>query len=101
HASTEIFSLSLHDALPISPGFSCGWITFLMIGKMRKQNGNKKGIYLVGAGGHAKVVSEIVEYAGHSIKGVFDQNPDIKELLHFRSEEHTSELQSRENLVCR
>src|SRR5690606_40938329 len=30
-----------------------------------------------------------------------DRGPDRPSYFHFRSEEHTSELQSRENLVCR
>src|SRR5271165_7634015 len=56
-ATTEIYTLSLHDALPISDGEGTG-------------SGRKP------AGGGAL-------------------------LPHQRSEEHTSELQSRENLVCR
>src|SRR5690606_40901026 len=38
---------------------------------------------------------------------LYQENDDLKEVVeelfqkHYRSEEHTSELQSRENLVCR
>src|SRR6266511_6333824 len=61
-ATTEIYTLSLHDALPISPGHGrAGW----------RAPGRR------GPGGSAGTP------------------PDP------RSEEHTSELQSRENLVCR
>src|SRR3989449_10783890 len=55
-ATTEIYTLSLHDALPIS--IVTGW---LVVG-------------------------------GHGPKGSFSRR---------RSEEHTSELQSRLHLVCR
>src|SRR5260370_6579316 len=58
-ATTEIYTLSLHDALPISPQHGLG----------------------LSHGGHA---------------GVADQRIDLD-----RSEEHTSELQSHLNLVCR
>src|SRR5436309_10947747 len=61
---TEIYTLSLHDALPISGGSP--W---------RKCN-------------HA------ARSARHSLAGSCV-------VSNIRSEEHTSELQSRENLVCR
>src|SRR5947209_20106030 len=56
--TTEIYTLSLHDALPIFHQYLCGLRSPL--------------------GGHA---------------------PDARQ--HGRSEEHTSELQSRQYLVCR
>src|SRR5436309_8300700 len=64
-APTEIYTLSLHDALPIS-------------------------------GGRAR--------HGPGAQGPRDpalQGPRRDERVAARSEEHTSELQSRENLVCR
>src|SRR5260370_36648997 len=60
-ATTEIYTLSLHDALPIS----------LRQGRRH----------------------ELVEIAVEHARGVGG--------LHARSEEHTSELQSHLNLVCR
>src|SRR2546428_8858932 len=61
-ATTEIYTLSLHDALPICPGASCLIVLY---------------VYLL-------------------------MNWLIKvELVVSRSEEHTSELQSRSDLVCR
>ena len=42
-----------------------------------------KEICIIGAGGHAKVVMETAELAGYSVKGVYDQNEDIKEILGF------------------
>src|SRR5690606_11743336 len=38
---------------------------------------------------------------GHAGITVFDDTADMLKQARFRSEEHTSELQSRENLVCR
>src|SRR3712207_9260413 len=71
-ATTEIYTLSLHDALPI-------------------------------------FLKEINEKEAQVLKGV-DKNKKVKVMIlfgapgHFmlsRSEEHTSELQSRQYLVCR
>src|SRR2546427_5733374 len=59
-ATTEIYTLSLHDALPIYPS------------------------------GTAPRVD-----AGHDLRG------HELQLVHPRSEEHTSELQSQSNIVCR
>src|SRR2546430_10012726 len=61
-ATTEIYTLSLHDALPISRAQSVRPLR-------RKQNISRANSYA-----HAR---------------------------YFRSEEHTSELQSQSNLVCR
>src|SRR3712207_7029947 len=65
-ATTEIYTLSLHDALPIyEPGAVAG-----EVGALRQRvHGQHAGVVAAGDGG--------------------------------RSEEHTSELQSRQYLVCR
>src|SRR5438093_13781818 len=68
-ATTEIYTLSLHDALPISEG-DCG--------------GHGAGGEGVGA----------VECVGQEHPGAEAGGGE-------RSEEHTSELQSLTNLVCR
>src|SRR3989442_5892956 len=63
-ATTEIYTLSLHDALPICrPGL---------------------------------VIETLVETARRLVSVTVDPDPDPD-----RSEEHTSELQSRPHLVCR
>src|SRR5215204_7808953 len=62
-ATTEIYTLSLHDALPIS---------------QRRRPAHEPAIALAGA-----------------------QPEDPLERLAARSEEHTSELQSHSDLVCR
>src|SRR2546428_5928871 len=71
-ATTEIYTLSLHDALPIF--YSAGFIT------------SKEPDYKANTSYFA--VSQ-------------DMFGDLTSLTLGRSEEHTSELQSRSDLVCR
>src|SRR5690606_42130740 len=79
----EIYPLSLHDALPISCG--CG----------RARRPDLGGYARVGArGAHAHPVLAPPGRPAHG-----PPVPRVPAAL--RSEEHTSELQSRENLVCR
>src|SRR5690606_41967702 len=73
---TRIYTLSLHDALPI-----CG----------DEAQGNESAV-VMDAGGN---VQERRRPAGSVQAG----QPAVG--VETRSEEHTSELQSRENLVCR
>src|SRR5690606_40628562 len=75
-----VSSLSLHDALPI---------------------------YFYTPGSNTSAIQWIPDY--NNTLGVFNllETPGLKhytydpKIVGFRSEEHTSELQSRENLVCR
>src|SRR5690606_41900243 len=91
-------TLSLHDALPISGagaasgawfGLFFGIILFLF-------SDNPGAIAFVGAalliGAGFGMIFGIVSYA---------MNRSRRDFTSTRSEEHTSELQSRENLVCR
>src|SRR5690606_40400435 len=90
----ELFSLSLHDALPISHGHEDGVVLGLELGP-----------------GH--VDADIGRRDELDAFGLHDGQAAIDDLLlelevgdpvaqqAARSEEHTSELQSRENLVCR
>src|SRR2546429_5013648 len=71
-ATTEIYTLSLHDALPISG----------QIGSVRIHPTNPNIVWIAAQGEAFKSNAE---------RGVFKA----------RSEEHTSELQSRLHLVCR
>src|SRR5436309_11641134 len=76
-APTEIYTLSLHDALPISRAYHM---------EPEPERGRRQlHAFLYGHG-----------------SGVFrvDEQRHVG-LGRHRSEEHTSELQSRENLVCR
>src|SRR2546427_8731428 len=72
-ATTEIYTLSLHDALPICNGEHVG----------------ERQLWWHGVEARSRHTP-------------LDQNPDQGlHLNHGRSEEHTSELQSQSNLVCR
>src|SRR2546422_8604967 len=78
-ATTEIYTLSLHDALPIlqvtrEPGAGS-----------RQEVNDPIRVGVIGAGGIAQVA----------------HLPVLRRLPGVRSEEHTSELQSRLHLVCR
>src|SRR5690606_42028904 len=72
-APPQLYTLSLHDALPISVRRSARRMTMAVCGG--NGSGNDSG-------------DSEPQSAGSRTK-------------QFRSEEHTSELQSRENLVCR
>src|SRR5690606_42095032 len=67
----EIYSLSLHDALPISEQI------------------------------FAQAQEHFAEPAQAGVRVLLTAGPTREGLDPVRSEEHTSELQSRENLVCR
>src|SRR2546430_12146968 len=74
-ATTEIYPLSLHDALPISAIFLACWTATMWIGE---------NILRPLLTAHQAEVSTLAIFVGA-----------------IRSEEHTSELQSQSNLVCR
>src|SRR3712207_8317235 len=83
-ATTEIYTLSLHDALPIYAG------TRLLD-------------HLVPLGDQARQPAEGEqdrEHLGREAHGPVDQ-AGVEVDVRVRSEEHTSELQSRQYLVCR
>src|SRR5688572_32433998 len=76
-STTEIYTLSLHDALPI-----CFFQGLKSYASCRTKSSNRCGSRSPnGSGLRVRVVVAIV--------------------LRIRSEEHTSELQSQSNLVCR
>src|SRR5690606_41315000 len=79
--TTELYTLSLHDALPISR---------IRVGIAGRPAGELGRVHRAEVDGVVRVEPE----AGQREAGVDAAGPD-------RSEEHTSELQSRENLVCR
>src|SRR3712207_7142870 len=79
-ATTEIYTLSLHDALPISTS-DCRWEL-------------KEGRYSI------ITVAALLNFP-KTPKGVTVSCFEVDNLQVERSEEHTSELQSRQYLVCR
>src|SRR2546430_9213873 len=77
-ATTEIYTLSLHDALPIC-------------------NGDR-----VGEGALAELADGAVELPQRPAHAQGQhEHRDHRERQERRSEEHTSELQSQSNIVCR
>src|SRR3712207_7910499 len=73
-ATTEIYTLSLHDALPICRGH---------VQPLRRRGAQRRGVRARGRQPHL----------GRRLVRPHRRRP--------RSEEHTSELQSRQYLVCR
>src|SRR3712207_9543020 len=79
-APTEIYTLSLHDALPI-----CSSTAAALVGTTGTYNG---------AGAASSVASGAIAASAGGPRHAVHFPPN-------RSEEHTSELQSRQYLVCR
>src|SRR3712207_8237608 len=88
-ATTEIYTLSLHDALPI-----CGY--YYAPDPSSQQICSVGGNVAENSGG-----AHCLKYGftTHHVLGAEVVTPDGE--LVWRSEEHTSELQSRQYLVCR
>src|SRR5690606_41193213 len=97
----SLFTLSLHDALPILIGIwflelrfvaiSEGYITHLFV----------HTIYCChGIGQFGDTLQVILRSSRYTSKGNILRYASPHRHAHTRSEEHTSELQSRENLVC-
>src|SRR5690606_42144955 len=83
-ATPEIYTLSLHDALPI----------YLVAVQHPLGTGGQPGEGLAEAGGqHQRMILFLLQNAAYRRR--------LERVAEVRSEEHTSELQSRENLVCR
>src|SRR3712207_7466182 len=78
-ATTEIYTLSLHDALPISSSTCSSTIGVYAVTVTLKPNHSPNDVWIIRS----------PPFAGC---GLFKLR---------RSEEHTSELQSRQYLVCR
>src|SRR5690606_41908828 len=97
-APTQLYTLSLHDALPISSStlicFTCqplSSICFCSVSRgCQSATGSLQSL-------SARAVPAIKKEAKVMVRVFFM----MVLLVGFRSEEHTSELQSRENLVCR
>src|SRR5690606_41043144 len=90
-ASPAAASLSLHDALPIFAGQpeSLAHADNLVRGQRARTEAA-----LMPASVHLR-------FDAHPGLAAHIQRPDTLGAVRLRSEEHTSELQSRENLVCR
>src|SRR3712207_8452208 len=84
-ATTEIYTLSLHDALPISTSSAAS----------RASAAERATTTATISPANATRSDGIGEWVGVTWSGVIGQ------ALMQRSEEHTSELQARQYLVCR
>src|SRR5690606_41989089 len=99
-ASPSTHVLSLHDALPIFRSLAGRRSAFRRKGKVFAAVESQ---HLAGEGGHGQ---DGQHRAGNGFRaGMALEEEGVDGPLEFglglRSEEHTSELQSRENLVCR
>src|SRR5690606_40490090 len=99
-ATTQLYTLSLHDALPILPvpkevtTDDMDMIVNQFVSAA--QNAEKAGFDMIELQAHhgfllASFLSSLTNKRSDEFGGSIEN----------RSEEHTSELQSRENLVCR
>src|SRR5205823_15081011 len=97
-ASTELYTLSLHDALPISsrvlhvrvPGAARAPLAALAADLPRPGEGRAEE-------SPARAQRRVLRLS--SLRR--GRRPPLRRLEHLRSEEHTSELQSLAYLVCR
>src|SRR5690606_41304358 len=97
HASSaHLLSFSLHDALPISAALTEAESEelFHMINRLRE-----KGIGIVYISHRIEEIKRIADRVTVMRDGQYIDTLPVAETS--RSEEHTSELQSREKLVCR
>src|SRR5690606_42165350 len=93
----QSFTLSLHDALPISEDLFHGLAPWLnrLPGRLLHVNVLGSAVFAAVSGSSAATCATIGKISLPELsKRGYDERAA-------RSEEHTSELQSRENLVCR
>src|SRR5690606_40889430 len=92
-ATPAIYTLSLHDALPISPVVRDNF------------DADPCLVQVLQDAHHLAMVKAVRRQDGHLAtlgpRGRVARKAHRRRRLGDRSEEHTSELQSRENLVCR
>src|SRR5690606_40821982 len=98
-APTETYALSLHDALPILQ------TKLSVAGQVSGRPLISNEQFSIGGWDSVRGYYESQELGDDGVSGQFNlESPSWHNLLGNaaqRSEEHTSELQSRENLVCR
>src|SRR5690606_40972194 len=98
---TELYTLSLHDALPISASISRAQVGLVTLISVRRSpiisRPTKIKPFSFSVGATARAMAQSL-----SLRGRASPRPPAARLPRVspRSEEHTSELQSRENLVC-
>src|SRR5690606_42092484 len=97
----DIYTLSLHDALPIFSSIHMPYRKAEWIEKSSKDKENllyylpstEKNYFI----DSKQLISDNPEYSAKVFEGMFNLEENT---TNWRSDEHTSELQSREHLVC-
>src|SRR5690606_41906114 len=94
-ATPAIYTLSLHDALPIS----CQ--EYRPAAALPGSRAHSADIFLISVTSYPdqSMLAEVVQGGQRFVLEA--ERYDLITIIGIRSEEHTSELQSRENLVCR
>src|SRR5699024_11869783 len=98
-ATSQIYTLSLHDALPILGDFQTNQSIFFFTDDLQKAQ--EQLAAFVYNDGSVPADGEKVDYSRMGISWTGCPVLTGLELGNVRSEEHTSELQSRFDLVCR
>src|SRR5206468_12659062 len=93
---SEIYPLSLHDALPI-----CNFWLKVRFGAIEVMGGYQRFNRTAGQGGSLFVYPLTANVVVRAPDALFRPYASVGGGLYGRSEEHTSELQSRSDLVCR
>src|SRR5690606_41235827 len=92
----QSYTLSLHDALPISGAVGARVMAPAAAGSVEEAH---LAVFQRGdPGQRLDPIAFAFQQLATVLEGLLDDDADAGDL---RSEEHTSELQSRENLVCR
>src|SRR5690606_41620811 len=100
-ATPRPHALSLHDALPISAANTGLTLAYILLGR-QPSAGEQVALGVGGSMVFAKFSRDDEREADSVAVGYLTEaRIDPSGMVDMRSEEHTSELQSRENLVCR
>src|SRR5207253_4488851 len=98
---SALYTLSLHDALPISSdvGLSLGAVDPALVAGPGRDPADAHGPF---GGDGGRLAEQAIAVDALGAGGERDANGGGQDQAHgSRSEEHTSELQSRGHLVCR
>src|SRR5439155_27187716 len=98
--TTDIYTLSLHDALPILQALRNVDLTLYpgeILGLVGDNSAGKSTLMKILTGAYQRDSGDIL-VAGQPVRF---KSPHESRDVGIRSEEHTSELQSRGHLVCR
>src|SRR5205085_10573572 len=98
-ATPELSTLSLHDALPISAVATEGFLARLAALLADPHKGVRSAAARAVGGLGAAAATE--GFLARLAAVLADPGPGVRYAAADRSEEHTSELQSQSNLVCR